>query len=254
MIWTVSNPTLNGGSNTIRPATSSTFLGLPRELRDIIYSSLLEERRLPPDDPEHSGPREPDWKTPCTIYFEAHSPKPALLQLKLVCQQVYSEVTETLMKPAVSVSGPAHLDVMIRDYYIWPTWLFLPLTTSLHPTVRISLRLCDAKGWGSEFSTGAYRGLWPLINLLVFRGPCLNHNKNGLATPLLIHRLRFDIAMCFPTSVDDLFGTYRDVFDRLEKLASARVGHGNVHKLEARLGTDKRVWRLKRRSPLVRRP
>ena len=51
--------------------------------------------------------------------------------------------------------------------------------------------------------------------------------------------------LCFPTSADDLFGTYRDVFDRLEKLARDDVGLGHVDRIEACLGADKRVWRLR---------
>ena len=255
-------PILNGSSDAIRAPMTSRFQGLPRELRDIIYSSLLEERQQPPKDPEHSGPREPDWKTPCTIYFEVHSPKPALLQLKLVCQQVYSEVSETLLNNVVSVSDPAHLDIMVRDSSIWPTWLSLPLTASLHPIIHINLRFFEM---GSEFSTGAYRGLCSLINLLVFRGPCLNRNKTALETPLVIHRLQFDISLYFLTSVDERFwtywnvsiddacGTYWDasVFDPLAKLAAARVGHGNVHKLEARLGAVRISCRIKISPSLV---
>ena len=60
-----------------------------------------------------------------------------------------------------------------------------------------------------------------------------------------IGRLRFEIVLCFPTSVDDLFGTYRDVFDRLERLASDNVGLGNVEMIEACMGSDRRAWRLK---------
>ena len=71
------------------------------------------------------------------------------------------------------------------------------------------------------------------------------HNRIGLPAPLRIGRLRFEIKLCFPTSVDDLFGTYRDVFDRLEKLAFDNVGLGNVETIEARMGPDRRVWRLK---------
>ena len=78
----------------------------------------------------------------------------------------------------------------------------------------------------------------------IFRGPCLIHDKD-LPTPLQVDRLRFEILLCFPTSVDDLFGTYRDVFERLEKLAYDNVGLGNVGTIEACLGADRRIWRLR---------
>ncbi len=221
-------------------SNSANFLSLPRELRDIIYSYLVYESRPPPEDPEHAGDREFQSK----IYFEARSHKPALLQLKLCNWQLHDEVHDALDKHAISDHGPA-LDIMVRGSSIWPTWIALPTTPHLDPTVNVSLRLFEAKGWGGEFSTGAYRGLWSLFNLLVSQGPCLIHNRyGGLQHPLRISRLSFEITLCFPTSVDDLFGTYRDVFDRLERLAFDNVGLGNVETIEACMGVDRRVWRL----------
>ena len=223
----------------------ASFIGLPQELRDLIYLYLIDETREQPDSPDSAGDRDPNWNTPCTIYFEAHTPKPALLQLKLCSKQVHAEVADILAKHVTCGSGPAHLDIMVKGSSIWPTWISLPVTRNLDPTISINLRLFEAKGWGSEFSTGAYRGLWTLFNLLAFRGPCFIRNNIGLPTPLRIGRLRFEIMLCFPTSVDDLFGTSRDVYDRLEKLASDNVGLGNVETIEACMGPDRRVWRLK---------
>lgn len=219
----------------------AAFLSLPREIRDLICFYLIHDTRARPRDPDHAGERVFN----SNIYFEAHSPRPALLQLKLCSKQLYHEVNHALARHLVYDSGPAHLDVMAKGSLIWPTWLSLPNTRRLDPIIHIDLRLFEAKGRGSEFSTGAYRALWSLFNLLVSRGPCLVHNRIGLPAPLHIGRLRFEIKLCFPTSVDDLFGTYRDVFDRLEKLAFDNVGLGNVDTIEACMGPDRRVWRLK---------
>lgn len=223
----------------------SALLELPRELRDLIFQQLLDIKEHLPENPDHAGSRDPNWQTPCTIYFEAHSPRPALLQLKLCNRQIHDEVCQILEKHADHETDPAHLDVMIKGSSIWPTWISLPPTRHFSSTVHITLRLFEAKGLGSEFSTGAYRGLWTLFNLLVSRGPCLIHNSTGLRPPLSIGRLRFDIMLCYPTSVDDLFGTYRDVFERIAKLASDNVGLGNVGEIEASMGPDRRLWRLK---------
>lgn len=219
----------------------TNLLSLPRELRDLVYLYLVLESRQPPNDPDHAGEREFHSK----INFEARSPRPALLQLKLCNRQIYAEVHDTLIKHASHDPDPARLDVMVKGSVIYPTWIFLPSTTCLHPIYDIDLRLFETRNRGSEFSTGAYRALWSLFNLLVSRGPCLIHNRIGLSTPMRIGRLRFEIKLCFPTSADDLFGTYRDVFDRLEKLAFDNVGLGNVDTIEARMGPDRRVWRLK---------
>lgn len=223
----------------IEPAS---LLGLPRELRDHIYSYLLNEQRQPPEDPSHAGER---TNQSSTIYFEKQSPKPALLQLKLCNRQLYHELTEIINRNINPETAQANLDIMIIGPKIYPTWLHLPLTPQLPETINISLRLFESTGWGSEFSTSAYRGLWSLFWSLVFLGPCLNHNTRGLNTPLSIGCLRFEIRLCFPTTVDDLFGTYRDVFDRLERLASDNVGLGYVGEVEACLGSDVRRWRLK---------
>ncbi|KAK4610477.1 hypothetical protein CLAFUW4_14221 [Fulvia fulva] len=223
----------------------SALLALSRELRDIVYHSLLNERKRPPEDPHHANDRTPtSQSSPGAIYYETQSPKPALLQLKLCCRQVSAEVQDLLAKHVVSHSGPGQLDIMVRGSSVWPTWIALPLASKLDPIIDIELRIFDTTGLGSEFSTGAYRALWSLFNRMVFRGPCLTHSRN-LQRPLIVGRLRFNIVLCFPTSVDDLLGTYRDVFDRLERLAYDNVGLGNVGTIEACLGADRRVWRLK---------
>lgn len=229
---------MSSGSQTTHRAT---LLHLPRELRDLVYLYLVDDTRLPPNDPDHAGDREFHSK----INFEASSPRPALLQLKLCCKQTYAEVQYALSKHASCYPRSAHLDVMVKGSVIWPTWISLPNSPQLLPTFDIDLRLFEAKNRGSEFSTGAYRALWSLFNLLVSKGPCLIHNRVGLPAPMHIGRLRFEIKLCFPTSADDLFGTYRDVFDRLEKLAFDNVGLGNVDTIEACMGPDRRVWRLK---------
>ena len=226
------------------PNPQATFLGLPRELRDIIYESLLNEQRRAPPDPDHAGDRNLNGQAmSSSIFFDSISPKPALLQLKLCSWLVYDEVNYLLRKVTDS-SGPAHLDIMVKGSCIWPTWTMLPLTPRLDPIINISLRIFETTGFGSEFSTGAYRALWSLFNLLVFHGPCLIHS-NTLKQPLAVGRLRFDILLCFPAFADDVFGTYRDVFSRVERLAYDNVGLGNVATIEACLGTDRRVWRLK---------
>ncbi|EMC97644.1 hypothetical protein BAUCODRAFT_130743 [Baudoinia panamericana UAMH 10762] len=226
-------------------ATQASLLGLPREIRDLIYLNLIPQRTCPPENPNNAGDREPDASSPCTTFFEVVSPKPAMLQLKLCNRQLYEEVHHISRKHLWFHNGAAHLDIMVKGSSIWPTWILLPVTPYLDPVVDVTLRIFEATGWGSEFSTRAYRALWTLFRLLVFHGSCLNHNTRGLATPLDITRLRFDVRLCFPTSVDDLFGTYRDVFGKIEKLAFDNVGLGHIASIEACLGDDKRVWRLK---------
>lgn len=239
--WGSTNESRSSGEQHDR----SLFLELPRELRDLVYELLIYERRTPPENPDNAGERAPcSSTTPGSIVYEAKSPKPAVLQLKLCNRQIYTEVNEMLKTKVRTDIGPTHLDIMIKGSAIWPTWTALPVTPHLSPTIQINLRIFEATDFGSEFSTGAYRALWSLFNRMIFRGPCLIHSRD-LPKPLEVGRLRFEIMLCFPTTVDDLFGTYRDVFERLEKLAYDNVGLGNVGTIEACLGADRRVWRLR---------
>ncbi|KXT18274.1 hypothetical protein AC579_2888 [Pseudocercospora musae] len=234
------------GYGEVNARLESTFLGLPHEMRAIIYEYLLDQKRQHPVDPAHAGPRNPNSPiSGQTIHFEAKSPKPALLRLKLCCRQILEEVRGILRLHQVDVgAGQARLDIMIEGSSIWPTWILLPVNPHLNPVIQVDLRIFEVTGFGNEFSTGAYRALWSLFNLLVFNGPCFIYNKE-LRRPLAIERLRFDIMMCFPTSADDLFGTYKDVFHQLERLAYDNVGLGHISSIEACLGADRRAWKLK---------
>lgn len=223
------------------PKNPPNFFDLPAELRELVYYYLIKDVRLPPANPDQAGDRILSNK----IYFQAHSPRPTLLQLKLCSKRTYAEVRHVLARHVPYDTDEAHLDVMVRGSSIWPTWVYLPITRHLDPVIRIDLRLFEAVGWGSEFSTGAYRGLWALFNALVSQGPCLIHNRKGLRSPIHVRRLRFRIHLCYPTSAEDLYETYRDVFDRLERLAFDNVGLGNVEEIEAVLPPNRRVWRLK---------
>lgn len=243
----------NGPNESARSDSAVTnqqasLLGLPRELRDLIFHNLLHHSTPPPKDPCHAGDRNPSTSSPCTIYFEAHSPRPALLQLKLCSRQLYCEIHELTTKHVPLQTGPAELDIMIQGSSIWPTWTRLPVTTHLDPSIRITLRIFKAEGWDSEFSTGAYRALWTFFRLLVYHGPCLNHATRALSKPLQIERLKFEIVLGLSSSIDDLFGTYKDVFAKLEKLASDDVGMGHVGMIEGALGADRRVWKLRQSS------
>lgn len=220
----------------------SQFLALPRELRDNIYLFLINERRPAPEDPSNAGVRDVHSTK---IFFEQCSPKPALLQLKLCSKQTYAETTKILDKYKYDWQYPACLDIMVKGLAIFPTWTSLPVTETLHSQVDISLRLFES--WEGGFNTSVYRSLWTYFNHLVFNGPCsrLGGRNRSLPTPLNFTKLRFVIRLCFPTSVDDWYGTYRDVFDRLERLAMDNVGLGHVQTVECCFGAEVRTWRLK---------
>ena len=133
-------------SNDLESIIQPSFLSLPRELRDLVYLHLVNDTRQPPNDPDHAGDREFHSK----IYFEARSPRPVLLQLKLCCKQICAEVNDTLSKHASDYPRPAKLDIMVRgetgdriaaflqenraelgiEYLIWQQQIWRPATSA----------------------------------------------------------------------------------------------------------------------------
>ena len=118
--------------------STSPFLSLPQELRDIIYTSLLTETRSPPRDPDHAGPRLRINSR--KLFFEPGSPKQTLLQLKLVSKQIHDEVQDVLLKHDATSDETANLDLMISGSCIWPTFTKLPVTAHLFPIVQVDVR------------------------------------------------------------------------------------------------------------------
>ena len=150
--------------------TPSSFLALPRELRENIYLFLLSERHQIPMDPSQTGGR---IEIASNTYFETQPPRPALLQLKLCSKQLHAEATDFIRLHQDSLSPQAHLDMLVVGAAIYPTWFYLPLTTTLDPTLDICFRVFSPQGWKEPFKEDAdavYRALWLLFRNLVFKG------------------------------------------------------------------------------------
>jgi hypothetical protein len=244
----------------------TSLLGLPRELRDIILLSLVCQTTPPPKNPDHAGPRESTTTSPCTIYFSAASPRPALLQLKLCNRQLHAEVRDTLTKHGPSDPLRAQLDIMARGSCIWPTWTHLPVTPTLSPVLSIHLRIFEALPssdrrapvglYHSEFSTSAPRALYDLLQLLQHKGLCSSGrspstNPNPSPAAPKLSKLELNITTLFPTFLghviemddeeeDDLHDI--DILNCMEKTFIGIIQAGPVYWIEARLGGERRAW------------
>lgn len=160
----------------IKPVEMSTFLALPREIRNIVYSILLTQENTAPQSP--SGTRH-DRKqtTSMTPYMEScvHYPSESLpafsAGLLLTCRQLQGEIKETIADLKAKKTLRYKLDCMIEDEQrLYPTWTLIPsVTTDIH-TVEADFRLFgDRRNEISAFAGGDGGPgfmIWGLLSLL----------------------------------------------------------------------------------------
>ena len=116
----------------------SSFLSLPRELRDQIIEHVILFRKVPPQDP-----------TQC-LQSRVESSGDSTLRLPAPSQETYnasgllgtSKQIRDETRYRLSQLNPQYsLDVMIGDNELWPTWICCPTRSSgLTDTVNVTLR------------------------------------------------------------------------------------------------------------------
>ncbi|KAH7343004.1 hypothetical protein BKA65DRAFT_302956 [Rhexocercosporidium sp. MPI-PUGE-AT-0058] len=197
------------------PALKSSippFLRLSREIRDLIYLTVLESTDDAPSTPASCGPRldlgyqghkGSDWADPCTYkqppldfgtlsQWNRYSETPVYVNsrsLLLVNRQIHAE-----MKEAISCFKVPHglkyiLDCIIEnEFLVYPTWLYVPAVSSRVDIVETQIRACgdwlEKKRSGWRAGCGGFSHLiWDLLELLqrfLVRGPdFLSQPKEG---------------------------------------------------------------------------
>lgn len=139
---------------TSRPASHAivkmaSILGVPRELRDMIWDHALYARQDPPASPAElrTGDRFTRCRRVCGSWFRGTRvrfeklPASPSASLRLVNPQFYTEVTEAMERESKRLPD-YHLDLMyLSDGSFWPTWTGIPVRTehvgTIHATVRI---------------------------------------------------------------------------------------------------------------------
>lgn len=163
---------------------SFPFLNLTRELRDSVYQSLLLSSRVPPESPEHSGPRKyPSNEDQDLFEYHNHYPADGLkstdASLLLTCRQISKEVKEAVIRLSNSNCSLYKLDLMLldeRELYI--NWLAYPHSTPRISRLDVDFRLLgDVKGKKTTLKGGfdgppvLIWGLFTLIERFLLRGP-----------------------------------------------------------------------------------
>lgn len=215
----------------------AALLALPRELRDLIYYHVLQDRAAlgtAAHSTKSNGQRlqKRVGLSFRDIYYPIKPPKHPILQLQLCNEQLCEETREVLQqfRPRDTVAG--HLDVLCLDGKLWPTWTSLPVISVLEqlgPYIEINLRIPNhnTEDWGSGFRDGpAYIALWILLNQLVHNGPFFNREL-PLARPLAIDNIRINLFVGSPCQQSDDFAL-ECVLPRIRQLAIRGVGYGKI--------------------------
>ncbi|KAL8910051.1 MAG: hypothetical protein Q9171_004646 [Xanthocarpia ochracea] len=178
-------------------AQQSPLFTLPREIRDDIYSLLLNWPNDPPASPAAAGLRYREavgtwgdrsvFYPPPTIYCE---PASALSQCS---RQIRQELYELVTNGNLTKSVTCQLDVMLKGCMLWPTWTNLPYPLRKMDHLQADLRLFDVKDgsslfWGNGGPGLVFIVLFSLLNRLLHHGPRFIHKEwelRGLEVDML---------------------------------------------------------------------
>jgi hypothetical protein len=136
---------------------SPRFFALPRELRDMIYTSLITSSLALPD-PESTHDRHV-WQLNKEAWFSrALPPRTSCANMLAANRQVYEEMTYAIERARQAGLLVARLDCIVKDRYEggpWFTWLSIPIVRrdeeqeirELEEKTRLVVNL---KSWGSN--------------------------------------------------------------------------------------------------------
>ncbi|KAL8756567.1 MAG: hypothetical protein Q9199_002848 [Rusavskia elegans] len=165
-----------------------SLLTLPREVRDEIYTLLLDSSNVPPSSPGERGLRYKEavedgvfnnriiFYPPPTIW---KGPTSALLQCN---RQLRHEIVDFTVKTYQNKGGKCELDVMLKGCMLWPTWTKLVHSVAKMEHLEVKLRLFDVKRgrglfWGDGGPGLTFVVFFRLLNRLVHHGPRFLYNE-----------------------------------------------------------------------------
>ena len=161
------------------------FLRLPRELRDLIYSTILLSRREAPESPADASSR---WleqnflnRDGCGefdrglhgIRYEGSFAGHACASLLQCNRQISQETKEAIKFQAAS--SRYRIDLMFTPLDMWPTWIMLPAPLTYLESVEVDFRICDKEmymGWSSSHHYDiSMQNFLRLLSQFIVRGP-----------------------------------------------------------------------------------
>ncbi|MCJ1315279.1 hypothetical protein MMC15_000596 [Xylographa vitiligo] len=179
----------------LEAATCFPFLQLPREIRNQIYSILLDSEAVPLLNPEllTTPPQGVninirDW--PVFIYdpesYQAHHPAKlpeigsiACQGLRLTNHQVLAEVSDAVMI-ANPHGGTYKLDIMVLDS-LCLSWIALPTPLPGLRDLVLDLRIYTQLGWNGVGGPGPhFQSLLRLLTTFLRTGPSFSENQSLL--------------------------------------------------------------------------
>ena len=144
----------------------ANFLDLARELRDHIYTAVLEAEIPPPSAPSESGPRRTQglMRSPQSVYVNSNV-------LLLINHQVHDETTEIIQNLIRTGRLRYKLDCILMDgTRIYPTWLAIPAVSSTVASVEVNFRpTLDCHDLSLEYIPSVDIGLAYILSKFLYR-------------------------------------------------------------------------------------
>lgn len=162
------------------------FLGLSRELRDLVYMAVLNSANKPPPSPSaDSEERHQSYEETfqgCNMY-STHPVHIASAALLLTNRQIHAEFAASIARLKRSGRLRYKLDCMLyEEEIIYPTWLSVPVLSERIDVLEVDFRLFgdpagNAHGymdyWKADHGAASpvLWGLWTLLKRFLTRGP-----------------------------------------------------------------------------------
>ncbi|KAI4228711.1 MAG: hypothetical protein L6R36_001401 [Xanthoria steineri] len=205
------------------PHQPPSFLQLPRELRDDIYTLLLNPLADPPPSPKAAGIRYRELVTSqshlndkCIFYpppLSRNGPAAALSQCN---RQLRQELNDLVTSPHRTKAVTCTIDVMLQRCLLWPTWTSLPPPVPIVDHLGINLRLFDVKYgrglfWCYDRPGATFVVLFRALNRLLHHGPGFLY-EDGESQKLKINTLTINVLHGYGTVAgpDDALFLERD--------------------------------------------
>ncbi|KAL8684827.1 MAG: hypothetical protein Q9218_008118 [Villophora microphyllina] len=229
------------------PPTLSTFLNLPREIRDNIYLSVLHTP-LSPTCQTHfirSAKHRPGIAYPSTT----HTP---CLSLLLCSHQIRSETLHVLaIQQRVNSDKVIHrLDCTVRYLILHPSWTLFPAPPTDMKHLEVDLRFFNVEHvgglfWGCGGPSMIFKPLFELLNRFVHHGyqffcsPSLSsqpHLESLIINLTWVNEDNFDYKIPMRRILESREQAFKFVSSHLGQIVRMGLLTGKVERIGARYG------------------
>ncbi|KAL8845783.1 MAG: hypothetical protein Q9221_009081 [Calogaya cf. arnoldii] len=166
-------------------ACQHTFFTLPREVRDEIYTLVLNSPAPPPVSPKEAGPRYrekvndswSDHPDPRSVFYPLPSKHVGTIAALSQCnRQLRKELQEFGTSSYLNKNLTYEIDAMLRGEKLWLTWTNFPYPVTKIDHLRVNLRLFDIYNggglfWGCGGPGTTFVVLYRALNRLLNHGP-----------------------------------------------------------------------------------